>query len=125
MNKTAQNEVTEIISQKIGDLILEKKGRDVSILDVRKITPMTDFFVICTSDSHPQTNAIYKHVQDSLLEDDIKPWHIEGAQKKDWVLMDYVNIVVNIFSPESREFYNLERLWGDADITELEQEESE
>ncbi len=122
MRKKEKFEAAEVISGKIGKLMQEKKAKDIKILDVRGITSMTDFFVICSSDSHPQTKAISDHIEDELLKDGIKPWHIEGYANREWILMDYINIVVNIFSLQSREYYNLERLWGDAVITEVEEE---
>ena len=96
--------------------MLEKKALDVIIIDVRKITTLTDFFVICTSESEPQTRAITDHIHEQMKEDGIRAWHIEGYANLDWVLMDYVNIVVHIFSRESRDYYDLERLWADGQI---------
>ena len=119
MNKHDKDNTTAVISQYIGQLMLDKKAHDIVILDVRGITTVTDFFILCTSDSPPQTKAISDHIEDELIRKDIKPWHIEGMQKKEWVLMDYINIVVNIFSQDARDFYQLERLWGDAVITEV------
>ena len=107
-------------ARKISELMLEKKAVDIKIIDVRKITTLTDFFVICTSESEPQTRAISDHIQRSLREDGIKAWHIEGYENLDWVLLDYINIVVHIFSKKSREYYDLERLWADGMISKVE-----
>ena len=107
----------------ISQLMLEKKGLDIKIIDVRKITTLTDFFVICTSESGPQTKAISDHVSRTLRNEGVRAWHIEGYRHLDWVLMDYVNIVVHIFSKEARDFYEFERLWGDADILDITEEE--
>jgi len=102
------------ISKKIGDLILDKKGSDIKILDVRELTSLTEFFIVCTSDSAPKTRAITNHIKEELKNIDLNPWHIEGLEKMEWVLLDYVNIVINIFNPKTREYYNIERLWSDA-----------
>ena len=99
--------------------MLEKKALDIRIINVSKITTLTDFFVICTSESEPQTRAISDHIQRGLKEEGIKVWHIEGYENLDWVLLDYINIVVHIFSKKSREYYNLERLWADGIISKV------
>jgi ribosome-associated protein len=125
MNKKRKTEPVEQISKKVGSLMLDKKARDIILLDVREVTPMTDFFILCTAESHPQARAIKNHIEDELIKEEIKPWHIEGIQSMEWILMDYVNIVINVFSPEAREFYNLERLWGDAIVTEISDEGKE
>ena len=90
--------------------MLEKKALDVRIVDVRKITTLTDFFVICSSESAPQTRAITDHIHKQMQADGMKAWHIEGYENLDWVLLDYVNIVVHIFSLESREYYDLDKI---------------
>ena len=107
------------ISESIGNLILDKKGSKIKILDVRELTSLTEFFIVCTSDSGPKTRAITYHIKDELKKNGIIPWHIEGLEKMEWVLLDYVNIVVNIFNPETRAYYNVERLWSDAKIIEI------
>ena len=106
-------------AQKISQLMLEKNALDIRIIDVRKITTLTDFFVICTSESEPQTRAITDHIHDRMKEDNMQDWHIEGYENLNWVLIDYVNIVVHIFSRESRAYYDLERLWADGYITKV------
>ena len=105
--------------QKISELMLEKKALDVKIIDVRKITTLTDFFVICTSESKPQTRAITDHILEKMKAEVMKAWHVEGYENLDWVLLDYVNIVVHVFSRESRDYYDLERLWADGKITQV------
>tara|TARA_Y100001968_G_C19289054_1_gene683240 strand:+ start:637 stop:987 length:351 start_codon:yes stop_codon:yes gene_type:complete len=107
------------LSNLIASLILDKKGTDIKILDVRELTSLTEFFIICTSDSAPKTRAITDYIKEELKKDGTSPWHIEGLEKMEWVLLDYVNIVINIFNPTSREYYNVERLWKDAIITEV------
>jgi len=112
-------EDSQQIASQIADLMIDKKAIDIQILDVRGLTTLTDFFVICTSESQPQSRAIYHHIEDEMLKEGIKPWHKEGVEKLDWVLVDFVNIVAQIFSRESREYYDFERLWGDAKITKV------
>jgi ribosome-associated protein len=101
--------------------IEEVKGNDIDILDLREIdTAVCDYFIICNGNSNTQVNAIVNSIQKIVskeLKD--KPWHIEGTDNGEWVLMDYVNIVVHVFQKQIREFYNIEGLWGDAKITTI------
>jgi len=112
-------ENSQEIAKKISQLMLDKKALDILLLDVRSITTLTDFFIICTSESDPQTRAISNHVEDELTANGIKPWHIEGYEHLEWVLLDYVNIVAQVFSRDAREYYDFERLWADAKITKI------
>jgi ribosome-associated protein len=102
--------------------IEEVKGNDIDILDLRSIdTSSCDYFVICNGNSNTQVNAIVSSIQKTVskaIKD--KPWHIEGSDNAEWVLMDYVNIVVHVFQKHIREYYNIESLWGDAKITKIE-----
>jgi ribosome-associated protein len=102
--------------------IEEVKGNDIDILDLRLLeNTVCDYFVICNGNSNTQVNAIVSSVQKTVskeLKD--KPWHVEGAENADWVLMDYVHIVVHVFQKHIREYYNIESLWGDAKITSIE-----
>ena len=107
------------LATNIAQLILEKKGDDVLLMDLKGLTSITDFFVVCTADSDVQAKAIKNHIQDELLYQSVRPWHVEGSKNMNWVLMDFVDVVVHIFQKEAREFYTLERLWGDATITEI------
>lgn len=98
------------------------KGDDIQLLDLRNIeNSVCDYFIICTGSSSTQVdaivNSIQKHVSKKIKD---KPWHVEGHHGSQWVLMDYVNTVVHIFQAQTREFYDLEGLWGDAKITEIE-----
>jgi len=99
---------------RIGELILSKKGYDIKVLDLRGISPVADFFVICSADSQIQVRAIADEVDDKLRDIGIKCHFKEGYNTLNWVLLDYFDVVVHIFKTESREFYNLEKLWGDA-----------
>jgi ribosome-associated protein len=98
----------------IGDLLLEKKSKDITVFEVEKITSITDFIIICTANSSTQTKAIVDHIRSRLKELGSIPLNIEGYSNLSWVLMDYGNIIIHVFLPEFRKFYNLERLWGDA-----------
>ncbi|MDT0688874.1 ribosome silencing factor [Salegentibacter sp. F188] len=111
----------ELIAQIIKG-IEEVKGNNIDILDLREIeNTVCDYFIICNGTSNTQVNAIVNSVQKSVskaLKD--KPWHIEGSENAEWVLMDYVNVVVHVFQRHIREFYDIESLWGDAKITSIE-----
>ena len=102
--------------------IEEVKGIDINLLDLREIeNTVCDYFVICNGTSNTHVNAIVSSIQKTVsktLKD--KPWHIEGADNAEWVLMDYVNVVVHVFQKHAREFYDIEGLWGDAKVTMVE-----
>ena len=110
---------SQLHAQRISELMLEKKALDVTMIDVRKITTLTDFFVLCTSESQPQTRAITDHIHQEMKKEAMKAWHIEGYQQLDWVLVDFVNIVAHVFSKDAREYYEFERLWADGKITRI------
>lgn len=101
--------------------IEDVKGENIQLLDLRNIeNTVCDYFIICSGASNTQVNAISSSIQKIVskeLKD--KPWHIEGQTNSEWVLMDYVNVVVHIFQKHVREFYDLENLWSDAKITEI------
>ncbi len=103
----------------VAHLILEKKGENIIIQDLRGLTSITDFFVICSVEVDVQAKAIMEHIKEQLVYQSIKPWHTEGTAASNWLLLDFVDVVVHIFKREAREFYSLERLWGDAPITEI------
>ena len=88
------------------------KGFDVKLLDISKLTTMTDYFVICSADFDTQVKAISDEVDKKLRDEGIRCWHTEGYKSLSWVLLDYVDVVVHVFKKEAREFYNLEKLWG-------------
>ena len=113
--------ISKKIITTVVNCMLDKKANEITIIHVDKLTSLTDVFIICTSDSDPQTKAITNHIKDTLSENGTKAWHTEGYQHLKWVLIDYVNIVINIFNEESRKFYNLERLWADAKIEIIEE----
>jgi len=95
---------------------LEKKAEEIIVLDLRGLTSMTDFFVVATVSTDVHSRAVTEAVERWAREDlGEKPWHVEGAEgTRPWVLLDYVDVVVHLLQPEAREYYGLERLWGDA-----------
>jgi ribosome-associated protein len=99
----------------------EKKAENITVVDLRDIdNAVCDFFVISNANSNTQVNAIADSVQKETLETlGDKAWHKEGAESSEWILMDYVNVVAHIFQTPVRDFYALEELWGDAEITEI------
>ncbi len=101
--------------------IEDVKGNDINILDLREIeNTVCDYFVICNGNSNTQVNAIVGSIQKVVSKElKEKPWHVEGEQNGEWVLMDYVSIVVHVFQKHIREYYNIESLWGDAKITTI------
>ena len=107
----------------IAGMMLEKKANDIKIFDVKKITAMTDYFIICSSDSEPQTKAISNHIERALRKKGIRPISIEGQDKLEWVLMDYITFIVHIFSNEKRSYYDLDRLWADAKVTTIKEKD--
>jgi len=107
------------LSRKLAKLALEKKATDIKILDLRDLTTITDYFVICSGSSDPHVKAIADSVIDGSKKIGERPWHKEGFSNRNWVLLDFVDVVVHIFLPETRKFYGLEKLWGDADVAEI------
>jgi len=108
------------LAKLIANYSLEKKAEDVIILNLSDITTITDYFVICSADSTAQVKAITDFVTEKLKEQNIKTWHTEGYESLKWVLLDFVDVVVHVFQPETRKFYGLEKLWGDAEIIKVE-----
>ncbi len=106
-----------------GEVCLERKAEDVVVLDLKKVSDMTDFFVICEGYTDIHVRAIADNVRDKLKEEyGLSPWHVEGMENGSWVLLDYVDFVMHVFQPETRQFYQLERLWTDARRHELHDE---
>jgi len=110
---------SKLFAEKIADLIFNKKGYDVRLIDLRSLSTFADFFVICSADSDTQVKAIADEIDKSLRDEGIKCWHKEGYMALSWVLLDYVDVVVHVFKKEAREFYNIEKLWGDAPAIEI------
>ncbi len=93
----------------------DKKAVDLNVLDVRGVSTFTDYFVICSGQNVRQVKAIADAVEETLRKARTRPAHVEGYDRADWVLLDYFDFVVHIFTPAMREFYALERLWGSAE----------
>jgi ribosome-associated protein len=97
------------------DAAADKKARDIVILDMREVVVYTDYLVVCTGNTPRQTAAIADEVRRVLKEDHgVRARRVEGVREAEWILMDYLDFVVHIFTPQAREFYRLDRLWGEA-----------
>ena len=108
------------LARKALDCALDKKATDPVVLDLRELAGVSDFFVIVSASSEVQTKAIADHIEERLREDlGMKPWHVEGKDGRRWVLLDYIDVVVHVFHERTREYYLLERLWGDAKRIDL------
>lgn len=118
LNNTNSDQLITYIIQGIEDV----KGDNIDIIDLRELeNTVCDYFVVCSGNSNTQVDAIESSVRKSVskaLKD--KPWHVEGLENSEWVLMDYVDVVVHIFQKQTREYYDIESLWGDAKITSVE-----
>lgn len=118
----SENKISD--SAKLIDLVteglLEKKAKDIKVLDVRNLTTLTDFFVVCHGTSDTQIGALANSVMEKVKEESGENvWQREGLEGRRWVILDYVNVVVHIFSEEKRDYYGIERMWNDALITEV------
>ncbi len=110
----------EALANRVAEIAADKKAADVRILDVRAIVGYTDFFVICSGNTERQTKAIHDAIHEELKKaHGLMPRRVEGAGEARWVLMDYLDCVVHIFTPEARAYYRLEQLWGEAPSHEV------
>jgi ribosome-associated protein len=107
----------------ISELIKNKKGFNIKILDLKKLSTIADYFVICSADSERQVKAIAEEVEEKLIEKGIKCFHREGFENLNWVLLDYFDVIVHVFKTDSRSYYNLEKFWGDAPTVDVGVEE--
>lgn len=96
-----------------------KKAHDLVALDLRDLDGVADYFLICSAGSEVQVKAVAEAVEDSLRAQGVRPWHVEGREGRRWVLLDYVEVVVHVFHEKTREYYMLDRLWGDARSVDL------
>jgi ribosome-associated protein len=107
-------------ARRIAALAQEKLAADVVILDMRPVCSYTDFFVVCTGQNPRQTRAVYDEVRERLKkEEGIVPRAVAGEREARWILADYLDVVLHVFTPEAREYYRLEELWGDVPSVEL------
>jgi ribosome-associated protein len=107
------------IARMAGELALTKKGYDIKILKLSNISSICDYFVIVSGDVDVHVKAIAEAIDDGLRKVGVKPWHKEGIKGGQWILLDYVDVVVHIFNKSIRDYYALEKLWGDAPVEEL------
>ncbi len=113
------------LARKIAKYADAKKARDVLILDVRELSPVTDYFVIGSANNNILTRAIVDNIEDELAKEDCHPLHKEGYGEGNWVLLDYGDVVAHIFIEDERDFYNLEQLWADAPSEAYEPDEEQ
>lgn len=115
-NSNADQLITTVLNG-----IEDVKGQNINILDLRELeNTVCDYFIICEGTSNTQVNAIVNSIQKKVSKEiKDKPWHIEGSSNAEWVLMDYVNVVVHVFQKHIREYYDIESLWGDAKTIEI------
>lgn len=103
-----------VLVRRAAELALERKSTDVVVLDLRGLSSATDYFVIGSGTSDIQVKAIAEHIREELAKEGHRPDHVEGKSGGTWVLLDYIDFVVHVFHSSARDFYQLERLWGDA-----------
>ena len=106
------------LANRIAALALTRKAADIVTMDLRGISSVADFFVVCSGDSDIQVKAIADAVEEGVDKEGVFPWHRETGSPH-WVVIDYVDVVAHIFHKTTRSFYNLEKLWGDAKITQV------
>ncbi|GAB3173368.1 ribosome silencing factor [Telluribacter humicola] len=122
-----QRKNKEVSSQELCQLVakgmMEKKAQDVAILDLRNVkNAVADYFVICSGSSDTQIDAIADSIEEEVYKtSSIDPWHKEGKVNREWILIDYVDVVAHVFKKDRRKYYDLEELWGDAELTIIEE----
>lgn len=120
VNKEFPSPSANQLIEVIGEALLQKKAEEITLLDVRKVTTLTDYFIVC----HATTDTQVKAIADSVTEETKKAygervWRKEGYDTSRWVVLDYVNVVVHIFVQELRQYYGIERMWSDAVVSEI------
>ena len=126
MIETLRVKNTDVASDTLCDLVVkgmqEKKARNVVVMNLKGVkNAIADYFVVCSGTSDPHIDAIAGSVEEEVYKAaHLNPWHQEGKTNREWILLDYVDVVVHVFKQERREFYRLEELWGDADFTVIE-----
>ncbi|WP_375559686.1 ribosome silencing factor [Bernardetia sp. OM2101] len=116
-----QSVTSQMLSQAIVAGLQDRKGKSITLLDLRDVkNSIADFFIICTGTSDTHVDALKGSVEiETYKQYKQDPWHVEGRENRQWILMDYVDVVVHIFQGEKRERFGLEELWGDAKITQI------
>lgn len=112
--KVTQEIDAEVVARRGAELMLEKKARDVAIMDVTGLTDIAQRFVLCSCDNDVHVKAVADHVREELADEGVRPWKTEGWEGRMWVILDFVDVVFHVFYDDTRHFYNLERLWADA-----------
>lgn len=113
-NRPARHRLTGDIGRAV-KAALDKKASDVVVLDLRHTPAFTDFFLICSGQNTRQVQAISDAIEETLRAARVRPSHVEGYDRAEWILMDFFTFIVHVFTPQTRAFYSLERLWGDAE----------
>lgn len=113
----------KLLIEKIIEAIQDTKGEDIKLLDLTKIeNSAADYFIICSANSNTQVNAIAGNIEKKVRNElKNRPWHVEGTENAMWILVDYISVVVHIFQKHIREYYDLEDLWSDAQITSIDE----
>lgn len=106
--------------ERAGELAADRKAADMLVMDLRGISNATDYFLVVSGTSDMHVRAIAEHVIEELKKEGVRPSHVEGLRTGRWVLIDYIDFVIHVFHPAARDFYQLERLWGDAPTLALE-----
>ena len=119
--KTAGRRLTGDVARVV-KAALDKKAFDVVVLDLRHTPAFTDFFILCSGQSQRQVKAITDGIEEALRAAKVRPAHVEGYDRAEWVLMDFFTFIVHVFTPQTRLFYSLERLWGDAERIDVSDE---
>jgi len=107
------------LAKTIANLTIDKKAHDVIIIELKEVASFTDYFVICSADSDTQVKAITDFVLDELRKEDVHVWRSEGYESLNWVLLDFVDVVCHVFHKNTRSYYNIEKIWGDAKKEEI------
>ena len=130
MNEEIMSEVTSLegataaeVAKVIAEVLDAKKGRDVKIIHVEEKTVIAEYFVLCTGNSSTQVKGLVGEVEYQLERRGVKPYNVEGRDNNSWILLDYSNIIVHVFSREAREFYNLDKLYGDSSAVSVSTED--
>ena len=122
VKKAPKKQSTAVFLEKLhamAESAASKKAQDIKAYDVRGLTVIADAFLLCNATSEPQMKAVFNAIKEDLKELGVSPFNTEGTYKDGWLLMDYADIIVHIFRPQSREFYDLDGLWGDAPVIDL------
>lgn len=122
--QVADRATTRALAQRIAAVCTDNKGNDVVLIDLSGVSDMTDYFVVASGTSDTHVRALAEHVLEELRAEGFRAHHVEGLQQGRWVLLDYIDVVVHLFHPTLRGFYQLERLWSDAEITLVSGQES-